>query len=131
MGLRLMDQEETVGPMNIGNPHEFTMKELAEIVLEVTKSNSKIVYLPLPGDDPKQRKPDISQAKQILDWEPKVQLREGIEKTVDHFRRLDLRKFSKPTPQDAHMATNQDRRKRSRPSANESSWMKYDSWQSA
>merc|ERR1712217_1008984 len=110
--LRLMDQEETVGPMNIGNPHEFTMKELAEIVLDVTKSNSKIVYLPLPGDDPKQRRPDISQAKAILDWEPKVQLREGIEKTVEYFRRLDLRRFSKPTPQSAHTATNQDELKK-------------------
>merc|ERR1712099_105513 len=108
---RLVDQEETVGPMNIGNPHEFTMKELAEIVLEVTKSNSKIVYLPLPGDDPKQRKPDITQAKAILNWEPKVQLREGIEKTAEYFRRLDLRKYKKPTPQDAHMATHQDRQK--------------------
>merc|ERR1711920_1044699 len=109
--LRLMDQEVTVGPMNIGNPHEFTMKELAEIVLEVTKSNSKIIYMPLPSDDPKQRRPNITQAKQVLGWEPKVQLREGIEKTVDYFRRLDLRKFKKPTPQDAHMATQQDKQK--------------------
>merc|ERR1712187_995962 len=107
----LMDQEQTVGPMNIGNPHEFTMKELAEIVLDVTKSKSKIVYLPLPGDDPKQRKPDIAQAKEILNWEPKVQLREGIEKTVDYFRRLDLRKYKKPTPQNAHTATQQDQDK--------------------
>merc|ERR1712228_315253 len=67
--LRLMDQEETSGPMNIGNPHEFTMKELAEIVLDVTKSSSKIIYFPLPGDDPKQRKPDIAQAKTVLNWE--------------------------------------------------------------
>merc|ERR1712113_77884 len=110
--LRLMDQEETVGPMNIGNPHEFTMKELAEIVLDVTKSDSKIVYLPLPGDDPKQRKPDITQAKAILDWEPKVQLREGIEKTVEYFRRLALRQYKKPTPQDAHMATHADSMKK-------------------
>lgn len=106
--VRLMDQEETVGPVNIGNPNEFTMKELAEIVLEVTGSRSNIVYLPLPGDDPKQRKPDITQAKDVLDWEPKVQLREGIAKTVDYFRRLDLRKFKKPTPQDAHMSTDKD-----------------------
>merc|ERR1712146_858468 len=107
--VRLMDQEETVGPVNIGNPHEFTMNELAEIVLEVTGSKSKIIYLPLPGDDPKQRKPNITQAKEILNgWEPKVQLREGVEKTVEYFKSLDLREFSKPTPQDAHMSTQMD-----------------------
>jgi len=107
--VRLMDQEETVGPCNIGNPHEFTVKELAELVVEVTGSKSKIIYLPLPGDDPKQRKPDITQAKEILNgWEPKVQLREGVEKTVKYFKSLDLRQFSKPTPQDAHMSTQMD-----------------------
>lgn len=106
--VRLMDQDETVGPVNIGNPNEFTMKELAEIVLEVTGSKSKIVYLPLPGDDPKQRKPDITIAKDLLGWEPKVQLREGIEKTADYFRRLDIRKYKKPTPQTAHQSSNQD-----------------------
>merc|ERR1712113_1159914 len=110
--LRLMDQEVTVGPMNIGNPHEFTMKELAEIVLDVTKSKSKIVYLPLPNDAPKQRRPNITQAKEVLNWEPKIQLREGIEKTVEYFRRLDLRQYKKPTPQDAHMATTADSMKK-------------------
>jgi UDP-glucuronate decarboxylase len=115
--VRLMDQDETVGPVNIGNPNEFTMKELAEIVLEVTGSKSKIVYLPLPGDDPKQRKPDITIAKDLLGWEPKVQLREGIEKTADYFRRLDIRKYKKPTPQDAHQSTKKDQ-------AQQSTWSK-------
>mmetsp|Transcript_101431 Transcript_101431/g.286129 ORF Transcript_101431/g.286129 Transcript_101431/m.286129 type:complete len:405 (+) Transcript_101431:88-1302(+) len=107
--LRFMDQEDTVGPMNIGNPTEFTMKELAEIVIEVTGSKSNIVYMPLPSDDPKQRRPDISQAKDILDWQPKVQLREGIKKTAEYFRSLDLRQFSKPTPQDAHMSSEMEK----------------------
>merc|ERR1719431_757660 len=61
--IRFMDQEQTVGPMNIGNPNEFSVKELAELVVEMTGSKSKIVYLPLPGDDPKQRKPDITRAR--------------------------------------------------------------------
>merc|ERR1712224_777550 len=100
--IRLMDQEETVGPMNIGNPHEFTMKELAEVVIEVTGSKSKIIYMPLPGDDPKQRRPNITKAKERLGWEPKIQLREGIARTADYFRRLDMRKFNKPTPHTAH-----------------------------
>lgn len=103
--LRLMNQEETVGPINIGNPHEFTMKELAELVLEVTGSSSKIVYMPLPSDDPKQRRPTIDRAKKYLDWEPKVQLREGLEKTVEYFRTIDLRKFKKPTTHTAHKNT--------------------------
>merc|ERR1712151_314195 len=94
--LRFMDQEQTVGPMNIGNPHEFTVKELAEMVVELTGSKSKIIYLPLPGDDPKQRRPDITRARKYLSWEPKTQLREGLLKTIDYFRRLDLRQFKKP-----------------------------------
>lgn len=105
--IRFMNQEHTVGPMNIGNPNEFTVKELAEMVVEVTKSKSQIVYLPLPGDDPKQRRPDISRAKLYLNgWEPKIQLREGLEKTVEYFRHLDLRKYVKPTPHTAHKNTN-------------------------
>ena len=72
--IRLMDQTETVGPINIGNPGEFTMLELAENVLKITKSKSKIVHKPLPSDDPRQRKPDITLAKKYLKWEPKVPL---------------------------------------------------------
>src|ERR1700728_4087350 len=76
--VRFMNQTESVGPMNLGNPGEFTMLELAEHVLKLTKSKSKIVFQPLPADDPKQRKPDITLAKKILKWEPKVALDEGL-----------------------------------------------------
>lgn len=84
--IRLMNQEETTGPMNIGNPGEFTMLELAEKVLQKVGGKSKLTFLPLPGDDPKQRRPDISLAKKVLDWEPKVSLDEGLDKTIDYFR---------------------------------------------
>ena len=75
-------------PINLGNPNEFTILELAKVVIEITKSNSKIVNNPLPLDDPKQRCPDISLAKSILNWEPTIQLREGIEKTIVYFREM-------------------------------------------
>ncbi|MDY6284344.1 MAG: UDP-glucuronic acid decarboxylase family protein [Fibrobacter sp.] len=84
--VRMMEQDDAIGPVNIGNPHEFTMLELAQKVIELTGSKSKIVYLSLPGDDPKKRKPDISRAKKILsDWEPTVQLEEGLKKTIAYF----------------------------------------------
>jgi dTDP-glucose 4,6-dehydratase len=75
-------------PMNIGNPDEYTVKELAEIVLELTGSTSQVAYNPLPMDDPKVRKPDISRARTMLGWEPKVPVREGVAKTVEYFRQL-------------------------------------------
>jgi UDP-glucuronate decarboxylase len=85
--VRLMDNDkDLVGPVNMGNPGEFTMKELADAVIEVTGSKSSIEYKPLPQDDPKQRQPDITLAKQELGWEPSIQLREGLEKTVEYFR---------------------------------------------
>lgn len=84
--MRMMNQEETTGPVNIGNPGEFSMKELAEAVLAVTGSSSDIIHVPLPQDDPKQRCPDITKAKRILGWEPKTQLREGLETTVEYYR---------------------------------------------
>jgi UDP-glucuronate decarboxylase len=84
--LRLMEQSETVGPVNIGNPGEFTMLELAEVVLKQVGGKSKIVHKDLPADDPKQRQPDISLAKKYLKWEPKVPLSEGIGKTIEYFR---------------------------------------------
>ena len=84
--LRLMEQSETVGPVNIGNPGEFTMLELAEVVLKQVGGKSKIVHKDLPADDPKQRQPDISLAKRYLKWEPKVPLSEGIGKTIEYFR---------------------------------------------
>ena len=74
------------GPINLGNPNEFTMTQLAELVIELTKSKSKIEYLALPGDDPKQRKPDISKAQEILNWEPQIQLKEGLQKTIEYFK---------------------------------------------
>lgn len=79
---------EITGPINIGNPGEFTIRQLAELVIEMTGSKSKIIKMPLPSDDPKQRKPDISKAKEILDWEPHTQLREGLGKTIEYFEQL-------------------------------------------
>jgi len=85
--VRLMENDKgLVGPVNLGNPGEFTMLELAEAVLEVTGSKSSIDYQPLPQDDPKQRQPDISLAKKELGWEPTIQLREWLEKTAEYFR---------------------------------------------
>jgi UDP-glucuronate decarboxylase len=85
--LRLMDSPASfTGPLNIGNPGEFTILELAEEVLQLTGSASPLVFKPLPTDDPKQRRPDISKAKRELSWEPRVKLREGLEKTIAYFR---------------------------------------------
>jgi len=75
-------------PINLGNPNEFKMTELANIVLEEIQSNSQIIYMPLPQDDPTQRCPDISKAKEILSWEPKIQLREGIRNTAEYFKKV-------------------------------------------
>jgi UDP-glucuronate decarboxylase len=87
--LRLMDTpHEITGPINIGNPGEFTMIELAELVLKLTGSKSELVRRPLPTDDPRQRQPDITVAKAVLDWTPKVQLAEGLERTIAYFDRL-------------------------------------------
>jgi dTDP-glucose 4,6-dehydratase len=85
--LALLDSDQ-IGPINIGNPGEFTMVELAELVLELTGSSSEIVHEPLPEDDPTQRKPDITKARELLGWEPKVELREGLARTIEHFARL-------------------------------------------
>ena len=87
--LRLMDTgPEVTGPVNLGNPGEFTMIELAEQVLKLTGSRSKIVHMPLPQDDPRQRQPDITLAKEKLGWEPTVPLAEGLKRTIDYFRKL-------------------------------------------
>lgn len=80
--------KDVTGPINIGNPNEFTMIELANEVLSLTNSKSELVFEPLPQDDPKQRKPDISQAKNVLKWEPKVELREGLTRTISYFDRM-------------------------------------------
>ncbi len=85
--VRMMDQTDSlVGPINLGNPNEFTMLELAEQVIRLTGSKSKLRFEPLPQDDPKQRQPDISKAKRILDWEPKIQLEEGLKLSIDYFK---------------------------------------------
>lgn len=85
----LMDSPgDVTGPINIGNPVEFTMIELATLVIELTGSRSKIVHLPLPADDPRQRRPDISLARETLGWEPKIALREGLQRTIDYFEAL-------------------------------------------
>jgi UDP-glucuronate decarboxylase len=84
--VRMMETPSDVtGPINIGNPHEFTIRELAELVIKLTGAKSKLRFEPLPPDDPRQRQPDISQAKLTLNWEPKTQLREGLTKTITYF----------------------------------------------
>ena len=86
--IRFMNQDETVGPINIGNPSEFTILELAEKVIKMTGSQSKIIHEILPSDDPKQRQPDITQAGKVLDWEPKYSLDEGLKPTIAYFDKL-------------------------------------------
>lgn len=87
--IALMNSDKTVtGPINLGNPIEFTIKELASTILEKIKSDSKLVFKPLPGDDPKQRCPDISKAKELLDWAPTINLSDGLNKTIPYFDNL-------------------------------------------
>jgi len=88
--VKLMETDHGfTGPVNLGNPGEFSMLELAETVLELTGSKSKLVFQDLPEDDPKQRQPDISIAKKELGWQPSIPLKEGLEKTIDYFSRLN------------------------------------------
>ena len=97
--IRLMENDEGfIGPVNIGNPGEFTIRELAELVLKLTGSRSSLVCKPLPADDPKQRQPDITLARQKLRWEPTTPLAEGLAKTVEWFRQIDLEHYRPPTP---------------------------------
>lgn len=88
--IRMMNSEKSfLGPVNLGNPHEFTMLELAEKIVKLTRSSSKIIFVDLPQDDPKQRQPDISLAKQKLNnWEPNIQLEEGLIKVIDYFKKI-------------------------------------------
>jgi UDP-glucuronate decarboxylase len=87
--VKLMESNAEIrGPINMGNPNEFTMLELAEKVLSLTKSKSGLIFKPLPQDDPKQRRPDISQAKSVLGWEPKIQLEEGLVQTISYFKSI-------------------------------------------
>jgi UDP-glucuronate decarboxylase len=98
--IRMMNApDDFPGPVNLGNPTEFTIRELAETVIELTGANSKVVSArPLPEDDPKQRQPDITLAREKLGWEPRVPLREGLAKTIDWFRSVDITQFRAPTP---------------------------------
>lgn len=97
--LLMMDSPEGfIGPLNLGNPNEFTIRELAETILELTGSKSKLVREPLPEDDPVRRQPDISLAKEKLGWEPKVKLREGLSRTIDWFKSIRMEEFRAPTP---------------------------------
>ena len=97
--IRMMDgPDDFVGPVNLGNPEEFTILELAELVLELTGSRSKLIRQPLPIDDPMQRQPDIALAERRLDWRPAVSLREGLLKTIEWFRSIDLNHYRPPTP---------------------------------
>ena len=83
--IRMMESGEN-SPINIGNPAEMTIKQIAETIIEMTGSKSRVIYQPLPEDDPKVRRPDITRARTLLGWEPKVDLREGLTKTIDYFR---------------------------------------------
>ena len=97
--VRMMNgPSDFIGPVNIGNSGEFSIRELAEIVLELTGSKSKLVAKPLPADDPVRRRPDISLAKAKLDWEPRVPLRDGLAETIDWFRSIRMEDFRAPTP---------------------------------
>lgn len=87
--IKLMNtSDEIIGPINLGNPSEFKVIELAELIIDLTNSKSEIIHLPLPEDDPIRRQPDISKAKSILEWQPKISLKEGLVKTIEYFERL-------------------------------------------
>ncbi|HEX3998211.1 MAG TPA: UDP-glucuronic acid decarboxylase family protein [Pirellulales bacterium] len=97
--IRLMNApDDCIGPINLGNPDEFTVLQLAELVLEMTGSKSKLVRRPLPEDDPTMRQPDITLARQKLAWQPTIPLREGLKKTIDWFRTIDMSNYRAPTP---------------------------------
>lgn len=97
--IRMMNgSDEFIGPVNLGNPSEFTIQQLADLTIELTGSSSKIIKKPLPVDDPERRRPDISLAMKHLDWKPSVQLRSGLEKTIEWFRSVNLADFRAPTP---------------------------------
>ena len=97
--IRMMNgSDDFIGPVNLGNPSEFTIQQLADLPLELTGSSSTIIKKPLPVDDPERRRPDISLAIKHLDWQPSVQLRDGLEKTIEWFRSVNLADFRAPTP---------------------------------
>lgn len=87
--IRFMEVDDSIlGPVNLGNPSEFTMLELAQLIIELTKSSSSLEFRPLPSDDPKQRRPDISLANQVLSWSPQIELKEGLTKTINYFSKI-------------------------------------------
>ncbi|MCO8120648.1 SDR family oxidoreductase [Stieleria sp. TO1_6] len=96
--IAMMNHDDFVGPVNIGNPDEFTIRELAELVIELSGSSSKLVQRPLPSDDPTRRRPDISLAKRELGWEPKIKLADGLKQTIEWFQSIDLGDYRPPTP---------------------------------
>lgn len=97
--IRMMENEEGfIGPVNLGNPGEYTIRQLAETVLELTGSKSKIVYRDLPADDPKRRRPDIALAREKLGWQPTVPLADGLAKTIEWFQSIDIGDYRPPTP---------------------------------
>lgn len=97
--IRMMNgPDDFIGPVNIGNPGEFSMLELADLVLKLTGSRSKIVHRPLPADDPSQRQPDITLARTKLNWEPKIPLAEGLAKTIEWFKSINMDHYRPPTP---------------------------------
>jgi len=107
--IRMMNgPDDFIGPVNLGNPDEFTIKELAQIVIELTGAKSKLVYMPLPDDDPTQRQPDITLAKERLGWEPTIKLRDGLIKTIDYFKSINLDSFRQPTDHTAHKSSRLD-----------------------
>jgi len=104
--LRMMSgPDDFIGPVNLGNPSEITMRQLAELVIELTGARSCTVHLPLPADDPVQRRPDITLARQRLAWEPKVSLRDGLAKTIEFFRSIDISQYRRPTNAAAHKSS--------------------------
>lgn len=96
--VRMMNTEDFTGPVNIGNPDEFTIRQLADLVIGMTASRSELKFLPLPPDDPSRRRPDISLAREKLGWSPTTPLEEGLRKTIDWFRSIDLDSYIPPTP---------------------------------
>ena len=91
-------EDDFIGPVNLGNPTEYTIRQLAEIVLELVGSEAGLVSRPLPADDPVRRRPDITLARRQLQWEPSIELVEGLQKTIDWFRDLDTSLYQPPTP---------------------------------
>jgi UDP-glucuronate decarboxylase len=97
--IRMMNGPDSfIGPVNLGNPAEFSMKELAELIISLTNSKSRITFKPMPEDDPRQRQPDITLAREHLSWEPRIALKDGLARTIDYFSKLNLDHFRPPTP---------------------------------